>query len=122
MGLHERDARAYTSSLLLQKLVPQNCVVRTGGHEKYHGYGQEEICPRRQECLPGEDGGVRWWRSGKGPADNHFVIAPDNSPDVEQHDETHAAADADGEHVVVVLAHGRVVHKKPSRGNDQNGG
>src|ERR1700678_3954834 len=102
--------------------VAEECEVGAGGHEKEQRDGQEQIRARCQEGLTGQRGGVGGGRSGEGSFDDLFIVGPDDAPDVEQHDDAEASADADREDVVVVLADGSVVQERPGGGDDQDRG
>src|ERR1700722_2980172 len=96
--------------------------VRTCRHKEKQRYRQEKVCTGSQEGLAGEGSGILAGSAGQHAADDLFVAGPDDAPDVEQHDDTHAPADANREYVVIIAAHRSVVHEDPSGGVDQGGG
>jgi len=71
-------------------------------HEEQHHHRQERIGAAGEEGLAGHGFGFVGHGGAvggvvAGPLDEAFLDAPDHSPDVEQHDLAHAAADSNGE-------------------------
>ena len=72
--------------------------------------------------MSGHDGGVGGRSAGQSSADNLLIVGPDDAPDVEEHDDSHAAADTDRKHVIVISADRGVVHEYPACRIDQDRG
>ena len=70
--------------------------------------------------MAGQVCGVGRGGACEGAADDGFIVAPDDSPDIEEHDPAEPSADADGEDVVIVASDLGVSGGRPIRGVDDD--